>query len=214
MRRTLDGRHKQTPPRRQPESRKSRADRLSTNPLDVGRSIPAYGKTHKDSQKPRIAWALFAIQARAYPRLENASQNVGKHGRPAKQRLRDSPARSVRGGRAAPGPPSIRVPLNRGDTHADSPAESMAGTSKGRHDEPAQATFNAHQTAASFGCGSICEGGADQSIHGHRRRVHWSSGDHSRRSTRRLGISWRVKRACDTDCHPDGPRPKGARGAA
>lgn len=213
MRRTLDGRHKQTPPRRRPESRKSRADRPSTNRLDVGRSIPAYGKTHKDSQKPRIAWALSAIQTCAYPRLENASQNVGKHGRPAKQRLRDPSARSVRGGRAAPGPPSIRVPLNQGDTHADGPAESMAGTSKGRHDEPAQATFNAYQTAASFGCGSLREGGADQSIHGHRGRDHRGSSDRSRRGNRRVGFSWRVRRQRQ-GLSPGWAETQGARGEA
>jgi hypothetical protein len=208
VRRTLDGRHTQTPPRRRPESRKSRADRPSTNPLDVGRSIPAYGKTHKESQKPQIAWALFAIQTRAYPRPKNASQNVAKHGRPAKQRLRDPSARSVRGGRMAPGPPSIRVPLNRGDTHAGIPAESIAGTSKGRHDEPAHATFNARSTAASFGCGSIREGCADQSIHGHRGRDHRGSSDRSRRGNRGVGFPWRVRRPRQ-GLSPEGPRPRG-----
>ncbi len=172
-----------------------RAVRSSTDP--IGRCVPGSGAQQdalEKSRKARAVPAVFAILERAYPRPKIASQNAGKHGWAAKQRLRDSPARSVRGGRAAQGPPSIRVPLNRGDTQADVPTESVVGTSKGRHDEPAQATSPAQPTAPSFGCGSIRESGADQSIDRHRRRAHRGRGNGGCRNNRRDGAAWWMRR--------------------
>jgi hypothetical protein len=51
--------------------------------LDAADSIAASGKTHAESQKLQVLWALFAVQPGAYPRPKNASQNAWKHGWPA-----------------------------------------------------------------------------------------------------------------------------------
>jgi len=210
MRRTRDGRHKQARPRplpREQEKLVGTAGHLTR--LGAAPGVRAQADAHQQSQNSQATRAVFAIRTWAYPRPKNASQNVGKHGGLAKQRLRDSPARSVRGGRAAQGSPSIRVTLNRGDTHADVQAELVVGTSKGRHDEPAQATSNAHPTTAAFGCGSFREGGSDQSIHRHRRRAHRGSSDRDCRNNQCDGVAWRLRHPRQ-GLSPEGPRPLGS----
>ncbi len=173
---------------------KNRGDRPSINPVRCcARGSGARQNAQRVAENPGRVGAFPNSGVCLSPPQKGQSE-CRETRRSTKPRLRDSAARSVRGGQAALGPPSIRVPLNQGDTHADVPAESMAGASKGRHDEPAQATFNAHPTGASFGCGSIREGGADQSLHGHRRRDHRGGGNRSRSGNRRVGVSWRLRR--------------------